>query len=121
MPSGNGGYITVNGDRLDINKWEHDNQSKNVENTHSGTEGATNFDHVVEHNEWSIAVPWDETNTPEDVSLVRGDKVDIVFQYGATGNSDTLTNTLVTSVKTVNDNQGDIIRVDVTGKGGKMT
>jgi hypothetical protein len=81
--SGNGGYIAVavagSGAyvRYDVTRWVLRNTSRLTENTHSGTP-ASNFEYVVEHNEWNADIPLDVLNYPVDGSLVEN-KFDIVL------------------------------------------
>lgn len=92
-----------------------------AENTHSGC-AATNYDAVVPDHSWNASVPWDETNIPDtDFGLAPGDKVTVRFNQGSTGKFETLTDTTVETVEDIHDNAGDIIRTEITGKGGVLT
>lgn len=120
--SGNGGYITIDGTRLDIGKWTLDRTMRLVENTHSGV-GATNFNSVVPHYEWQLEVPYDLENPPEDLAE-EGDEVTIVFNVGnplISGTTRTLTNTRVEKLGEVDDQSQDIFRTAMTGKGGSLS
>lgn len=91
------------------------------ENTHSGT-SSSNFETVVKDHAWSASVPWDDTNIPDTTfGLVEGSKVTLIFTMGDTAKTETLTGTSVESVEDIFDNQGDIIRTEVSGKGGVLT
>jgi hypothetical protein len=119
--TGNGGEIVVGAVTLHVTKWTVRKTARLAEATHSGTT-ATNFEKVVPHFEWTAEVPWDDTNMPDvDAGLAEGAKVTIVFHDGASGKTFTLTNTSVETLEQVNDNENDIIRVTVSGKGGTLT
>lgn len=91
------------------------------DNTHSGV-AAANYDAVVPDHAWSASIPWDDTNIPDtDFGLVEGAKVTLRFNQGATGKFEVLTGTTVEHVEDVHDNAGDIIRTEVSGKGGVLT
>jgi hypothetical protein len=92
-----------------------------TDNTHSGT-SSSNYDMVVKDHSWSLSIPWDDTNLPDtDVGLTEGSKVTIVFAMGGSGKTETLTSTTVESLEDVMDNAGDIIRTEISGKGGVIT
>lgn len=122
--SGNGGEILVGtGSPVTLNVAKHTvrKTSRLAENTHSGTP-ATNFEHVVPHYEWTVEVPWDDSNLPDtDVGLIEGAKVIIRFNDGASGKYLTLTDTSVETIEEVDDNANDIIRSVISGKGGTLT
>lgn len=119
--SGSGGEIIVGGVTLHCTKHTVRKTSRLAENSHSGV-AATNFEHVIPHYEWTVEVPWDDTNLPDtDAGLAEGAKVTIRFNDGASSKFKTLTNTSVEVVEEVDDNQGDIIRSVISGKGGTLT
>lgn len=122
--SGNGGYISVGSGpiRLDIKQWSGNFGARLVENTHSGTGGADNYEKVCDSATWSCDVPLDESNLPDvDVGLVPGAKVTIKFMIGAGAKFYKLTNTTVESAEPTNDNTSDIVRIKLSGKGGTIT
>lgn len=121
--SGNGGGLTVNGGaEQNIGRWEVQSNSRTVENTHSGTGGSTNFEHVVYDNSATIDIPIDDTALPDtDMLFIRGTKVTVVFQYGSSSKTCTLTNAIVETFTTINDPSGDIGRARVTLRGGAFT
>lgn len=119
--SGNGGEIVVGAVTLHVNKHTLRKASRNVDNTHSGVTAA-NYEHVVGDHAATVEIPWDDSNIPDtDAGLAEGTKVTIIFHLGASGKTETLTNTLVESVEDVTDNGQDIIRTIVTTKGGTLT
>jgi hypothetical protein len=121
--SGNGGGITVGGgSELNIGRYTVRAPVRSVENTHSGTSGATNFEAVVRDVSWEVEIPFDDAAIPDtDMGLVPGNKVTIVWQLGSSGKTVTTTNTLVEGLEFINDPSGDIVRARVTGKGGSYT
>lgn len=119
--SGNGGAIAVNGSELNIAKWTLRAGNRLVENTHSGVSN-TNFEVVVQDNAATVEVPFDTDVAPEAFfGLVAGAQVTLVFFYGTSGLTATLTDTLVETVETVDDNASDIIRYTVSTRGGFLS
>lgn len=120
--SGNGGAILVGATELNIAKWTLNRTARLVENTHSGTGGNSNYNVVVYDHSGTVEVPWDDAALPDtDVALVPGTQVAITFQHGNSGKTAVLTNTMVETLTTNNDNSQDIVRVTVTFKGGAYT
>lgn len=92
-----------------------------TENT-SSANASTNYVKVVADHSWSATVPWDDTNLPDtDFGLVEGVQVTLVFNQGASGKTATLTNTTVERLETIMNNEQDIVRCRVSGKGGALT
>lgn len=119
--SGNGSTITVGSTVLHCKRATLRKNARLVENTHSGV-SSSNYERVVPDHSWTVEVPWDDTNLPDtDVGLVEGAKATIVFAKGGSGKTMTLTNTTVETLEDVMDNEGDIIRTVITGKGGALT
>lgn len=119
--SANGSKITVGATDLHCRMTRVRKAARLTENTHSGT-SSSNYEKVVPDHSWSLSVPWDDTNLPDtDVGLTEGTKVTITFTMGGSGKTEVLTNTTVESLEDVMDNQGDIIRTEISGKGGVLT
>jgi uncharacterized protein YndB with AHSA1/START domain len=119
--SGNGSSMVVGVTTLHARLTRVRKGARLTENTHSGT-SSSNYDKVVPDHSWSGSIPWDDANLPDtDVGLTEGSKVTIVFALGASGKSETLTNTTVEFLEDIMDNQGDIIRTEVSGRGGVLT
>jgi uncharacterized protein YndB with AHSA1/START domain len=119
--SANGSFITVGAVVLHCRNVRVRKGARLADNTHSGT-SSTNYDKVVSDHSFSLSVPWDDTNLPDtDVGLVEGAKVSITFTMGGSGKTETLTNTTVESCEDIFDNAGDIIRTEISGKGGVLT
>jgi hypothetical protein len=122
------GYQTANGSKLTIGMTDLHTRNVRVrkaarltENTHSGT-SSSNYEAVVKDHSWEADVPWDDTNIPDtDFGLVEGTKVTLIFALGGSGKTEQLAGTTVESVEDILDNQGDIIRTRITGKGGVLT
>lgn len=124
--SGNGGYVQISEDgqawyTLIVAVWELNDDSRKTENTHSGTGGASNYEHVVGDANWRLQIPWDEANTPESYGLTKGAKVYLRFKHGSGSITKQISETLVEHVKTVNDNSQDIVRAEIDGCGGTVT
>lgn len=92
-----------------------------AENTASAN-SSTSFVPVVKDHSWNCDVPWDDTNLPDtDFGLVEGAIVTLVFYDGASGKTETLTNTTVERLENVMNNENDIIRTRISGRGGVLT
>jgi hypothetical protein len=118
---GNGSFLTIGAAILNCKATRVRKGARLAENTHSGV-SSTNFEAVVGDNSWSASVPWDSTNLPDTgFGLTVGAKVTLQFNLGRSGKFETLTNTSVETVEDVMDNEGDIIRTEITGKGGALT
>jgi molybdopterin biosynthesis enzyme MoaB len=121
MPSANGSSLQIGMAVLHARLTRLRKGSRLTENTHSGT-ASTNYDAVVPDNSWSGSIPWDEANIPDtDFGLTPGTKVDLIFNVGDTGLTEELEDTTVEYVEDIFDNAGDIIRTEVSGKGGVLT
>lgn len=119
--SANGSAMLIGATRLEARLTRVRKGARLTENTHSGT-SSTNYDAVVPDNAWSGSVPWDSANQPDtNFGLTPGAKVTLKFLLGATGKFEILTGTTVEVVEDVMDNAGDIIRTEVSGKGGILT
>ena len=123
--SGNGGYIEVSADagvtwvQINVGTWTLGDMVRDVENTHSGTGGATNYEAVVSDPTSRIEGPWDESAVPDAVGkLVKGTKPGIRFKLGGGAIKKTLTGALCMGVEFVCNNQGDIVRWSSNTKGG---
>ena len=119
--SGNGGTFVSGIINLPITKWTCKLGNRTTENTHSGTGGFTNYEHVVVDAEWSCEGAVDEDNLPDtDAGLTTG-KGTLTFKNGADARTIVLTNTTIVDVTYVCDNTGDIVRFTASGKGGVVT
>jgi hypothetical protein len=119
--SGNGSLLKIGGASLNCKLTRLRKAARLTENTHSGT-SSSNYVEVVPDNSWSASVPWDSSNIPDTgFGLAPGTQVTLVFTLGSSGLSESLTNTTVETVEDVMDNAGDIIRTEITGKGGVLT
>jgi uncharacterized protein YndB with AHSA1/START domain len=119
--SANGSSIAVGGTTLHCRVTRVRKAARLTDNTHSGT-ASSNYDKVVADHSWSLSIPWDDTNLPDtDVGLTEGSKVTITFTMGGSGKTEVLTSTTVESLEDIMDNAGDIIRTEISGKGGTIT
>lgn len=123
LRSGHGGATKVGGATVvSTDRWSGTWRVRDAEVTQSDSGGATLYQGVVEDNEWEWTAARDDTNYPEAVGMAGGTIItDIRFKLGAGTACDKLVNTLVTEVSPVCDNKGDVVRVTVRGKGGKLT
>lgn len=119
--SANGSKLTIGVTTLECRMTRLTQSARLAENTHSGTT-STNFEAVVKDHSWSASIPWDDTNLPDtDFGLVEGAKVTLIFNFGSSTKTATLTNTSVERIEHVMDNAGDIIRTEISGRGGILT
>jgi hypothetical protein len=119
--SANGSKITVGAVDLHCRMTRVRKGARLTETTHSGTSSSV-YQKVVKDHSWSLSVPWDDTNLPDtDVGLNEGDVVTITFTMGGSGKTEVLTGTTVESLEDIMDSAGDIIRTEVSGKGGVIT
>ena len=92
-----------------------------VENTNSAN-SSTNYVSVVKDHSWTATLPFDDTNLPDtDFGLTEGAQVTLIFNQGGSGKTATLTTTTVERLETMMNNEHDIIRCRVSGKGGVLT
>lgn len=121
---GHGGYIkniTADPDfQLNVSSWEFTKDPRLTEKTHSGTGGYSAFQGTVKHVEWSADVPWDDTNFPEAaaVGLAEGAIVTLHLKLGDAALFYKVTGTTVNTIRVVTNNVEDIVRFNITGKGG---
>lgn len=117
----NGSSLQIGASTLNCRLTRLRKAARLTENTHSGVANS-NYEKVVGDHSWSASIPWDDSNLPDtDFGLVEGAKVTLIFNMGGSGKTETLTNTTVESVEDIMDNQGDIIRTEVSGRGGALT
>lgn len=121
--SGNGGAILVGAVELAVKQWTCNTGSRTTENTHSGTAGFTNYEHVVIDARWSAEGPWNDAAIPDAVAvgLIPGSKGVLTLQVGSGTRTMVLTNTIVEDYELIVDNTGDIVRWRASGKGGTVT
>lgn len=121
MPSALGSSLQIGATTLHCRLTRLRKAARLADNTHSGT-SASNYDGVVPDHSWSASIPWDDTNIPDtDFGLIEGTKVTLKFPLGTTGKFQQLAGTTIESVEDIKDNAGDIIRTEVSGKGGVLT
>lgn len=114
----NGSKLTIGAVDLHVATYRIRNGIRDVENTHSGTGGFTNFEAVVNAPEWEAEGPLDDANLPDvDAALDPGTKATIVFKEGGSAKTITITNTLVVDFEIIANNANDIMRWRASGKG----
>lgn len=121
MHTANGSKLTVGAVDLQCRLTRVRKGSRLAETTHSGV-SSTTYQQVVKDHSWSASVNWDDTNLPDtDVGLTEGSVVTITFTMGDSSKTEILTNTTVEMLEDVMDSAGDIIRTEISGKGGVLT
>lgn len=125
LKSAHGGNVQVGTGTpvvVPVGRWSGNWRVRDADVTQSDSGGATLYLAVVQDNEWEFTVARDDTTFPEAVGLAQGTVVSVLwFKLGAGTKADKLTNTLVCEVAVVTDNQNDVVRVTVRGKGGLLT
>lgn len=126
IPSGNGGYVLPaelsNPVAVAVGRWAGDWDSRLAEVTQSDSGGGTAYKHVVEDPKWTAEFAFDDTIFIETLGWDSGTELEeIFFKKGASALCDLVSNTTVETVNYTCDNQGDVVRVRVTGKGGTVT
>lgn len=120
--SGNGGTIAIGGTTLHVKTWSGKIGIRDVENTHSGTSGSSNYEKVVIDASFTAEGPWDEDNQPDtDAGFMPGNKITATLKVGAGAKTVVLTNCLVVDLELIVDNTSDIVRYRLMGKGGEIT
>ena len=119
--SANGSKITVGAVDLHCRMTRVDKGARLAERTDSGT-SSTAYVKVVADHAWSASINWDDTNLPDtDAGLTEGSVVTITFTMGGSTKTEVLTGTTVERMTDIMDSAGDIIRTEVSGKGGVLT
>lgn len=119
--SANGSDLQISSTTLACKMTRMRKASRLAEATDSGT-SSSKYVPVVSDHSWSASVVWDDTNMPDtDFGLTEGAVVTLRFNMGDSGKFETLTGTTVESVEDIMDNTGDVIRTEISGKGGVLT
>ena len=119
--SANGSKLVIGVTTLHCTNVNLIKQARLVENTNSAN-SSSNYVPVIKDHSWSADVPWDDTNLPDtDFGLTEGAQVTLVFNEGGSGKTATLTATTVERLETMMNNEQDIVRCRVSGKGGALT
>jgi hypothetical protein len=119
--SANGSSLVIGASTLDCKMTRMRKASRLAETTDSGT-SSSRYLQVVKDHSWSASVIWDDTNLPDtDFGLVEGAVVTLRFNMGAGGKFEILTGTTVESLEDIMDSAGDVIRTEISGKGGVLT
>lgn len=119
--SANGSTLVIAAATLNVTMSRLRKGARLTETTHSGT-SSTVYQQVVKDHSWSCSVPWDAAQLPDtDFGLIEGAVVTLKFNMGTSGKFETLTGTTVETVEDIMDDKGDIIRTEISGKGGVLT
>lgn len=119
--SANGSKLMIGATTLHTTDVTLIKQARLVENT-SSANSSSNYVPVIKDHSWTATIPWDDTNLPDtDFGLVEGAQVTLIFNEGTSGKTATLTNTTVERLETMMNNEQDIVRVRISGKGGALT
>lgn len=119
---GNGGKAVIGGADFNITDWELTKDGRLAETTHSGTAGWSRYQGTVKHAQWTMNLPWDSEDIPDtDRTLDIGDVLTLTLHCGDSGKTYIVTSTTVSSVRTVVNNQNEIVRSTVSGMGGTVT
>lgn len=119
--SGNGSSLVIAAAALATTLTRLRKMARLAETTNSGT-SSSQYQAVVSDHSWSASCVWDDTNLPDtDFGLIEGAVVTLKFNMGASGKFETLTNTTVESLEDIMDARNDVIRTDISGKGGVLT
>lgn len=111
--------------------WQGDWGCEYTPVTPAGSGSGTLVLPVIGTAQWSVSFPLDETTPPEVLGLTegivlytayfqRGDQMTVVSMVDVP-TFDEVARTTVTSIRMVNNNIGDAVRVIVTGMGGRVT
>lgn len=119
--SANGSNLVIGAATLECTMTRFRKGARLAETTDSGT-SSSKYKQVVKDHSWSASVVWDDTNLPDtDFGLVEGAEVTLKFNMGGSGKFEALTGTTVESCEDIMDNKGDVIRTEISGKGGVLT
>lgn len=108
--------------------WQGDWGCEYTPATPAGSGDGTLVLPVIGTAQWSVSFPLDSTTPPEALGLTEG--IVLYAAYFQRGNQvdlmsepvfDEVARTTITSIRMVNNNTGDAVRVIVTGMGGRVT
>lgn len=120
--SGNGGKMQIGVADFHIGKWTLSKNPRLAECTNSGNTSGTRYKKVVLDPSWSCELPFDAAATIEAAGLDAGTEVSsLKFKLGSGTTYYTLATTTVETVEAICDNNGDVVRYRITGKGGDLT
>jgi hypothetical protein len=105
---------------VDVTNWQGNWTSRLTEVSTSGTTG-TRYAPVRVDPQWTASFPIDTAGYPEALGFTPGAVLaQIAFKYSA-DKCDIVTVTTIETVQKSSDNNQDVPRVVVTGKGGDIT
>lgn len=119
--SANGSALMIGAATLHCTMTRLPKGARLAETTDSGT-SSSRYKMVVKDHRWAASVCWDDTNIPDtDFGLVEGAEVTLIFMMGTTGKTNILTGTTVETCEDIMNSSGDVIRTELSGKGGVLT
>src|SRR5687767_7439171 len=120
--SGNGGKMQIGVADFHIGKWTLNKNPRLSEVTNSGNTSGTRYKKVVLDPSWSCELPFDSAQTIEAAGIDSGTEIaSLKFKLGSGTTYYTLANTTVDTVESITDNNNDVVRYKITGKGGDLT
>ncbi len=120
--SGTGGYISVAGSpdvRVDIQRWVLNLPNRIAEIT-SSADTASKFKGTIPDATIQISLLADDTTYPETSGLSAGTTINLSLKLGTLAKFHNFTSTTVESVNTTDDSTQDVIRMEVTCRGGEV-
>lgn len=120
--SGNGGFMKIGTSQFDIGKWTLNKDPRLVESGTSGQTGGTRYTAVKDDPSWECELPWDSIAGAELAGLTEGASIALLkFKCGNSSLYYSVANTTVGPISVICDNNGDVVRQKVTGKGGDVS
>jgi len=122
--SANGGSVSVkpSGGALatfDVTEWRLQ-EANIIADTTTSAAAYTTGQGTIENHSFSFSLPVDSANKPE-TAIPPGVNLTIWFKVGSLAAWHKIINAVIESVSPVNNNAGDVFRVDVSGRCGSLT
>jgi len=86
-----------------------------------GEVGGTSYAPVTRDPQWRVEFPHDDASFVEALGLEEGNIIAQMWFFHATTKADRLCLTFVDGVEKMRDSANDVVRVVVTGSGGRLT
>ena len=120
---GNGGYVKVGtagaAVRVDVGDWSLSDNNRLVDGTTSAY-SSSNYEGTIGDHSVDLTLLADDTNFPETAGLVSGSKISISLHLGTLAKWHTISGATVATIGTVDKSDGDVIRMQVSCKGGTL-
>jgi hypothetical protein len=84
---------------------------------HTGTRGGTKGYTL----DWSVSLPADQDNLPENEGIVVGEACEVWFKVGELSLWHHITHSQIAAVNPMNDSTGDLFRIVIQGVHGELT